>query len=101
MSNPDAFIEHLDTDADGRAFAEPYLTPDGTTVIPVAKGSRPLGVYVIRDGQASWLPAVDGNRIATIGVITGLLSAVLGCLAILRRPPWPDLSGHGLPGRHR
>jgi len=101
MELPGPSIDHLDVDEADRTFAEPYLTPDGTTVIPVSKGSRPLGVYVIRDGQASWLPAVDGNRIATIGVITGLLAAVLGCLAVLRRPPWPDLADHGLPGRHR
>jgi hypothetical protein len=25
-------------------------------------------------------------------VITGLLAAVIGSLAVLRRPPWPDIS---------
>ena len=48
---------------------------DGVTVIPaalVAKGrgrrgagvaERPAGVYVVRDGEVSWQPAVDVNRI--------------------------------------
>ena len=51
--------------------ATPYQTPDGTTVIPVTK---PTGVFVIREGAASWVPAVDKNRIALIGVLTGLLT---------------------------
>lgn len=70
----------------GRLYGEPYQTPDGTTVILVAK---PNGVFVIREGQASWVPAVDANRVALIGVLTGLLAAVIGSLAVLRQPPWP------------
>lgn len=75
--------------ADGRIYGEPYQTPDGTTVIPVA---RPRGVFVIRAGEASWVPAVDQNRIALIGVTTGLLAAVIGTLALLRQPPWPRIT---------
>ena len=70
-------------------YGEPYQTPDGTTVITVAK---PLGVFVIRGGEASWVPAVDKSRVAMIGVITGLLAAVLGSLAVLRQPPWPRIT---------
>ena len=73
----------------GRGYGEPYQTPDGTTVIVVTK---PLGVFAIRDGQASWTPAVDNSRIALIGVITGLLAAVIGTLAVLRQPPWPRIT---------
>jgi hypothetical protein len=73
----------------GRVYGEPYQTPDGTTVISVAK---PLGVFVIREGKASWVPADDGNRIALIGVLTGLLAAVIGSLAVLRQPPWPRIT---------
>jgi hypothetical protein len=47
-------------------------------VIPVAK---PLGVFVIRGGEASWVPAFDASRVALIGVLTGLLAAVIGSLA--------------------
>ncbi|WP_372665359.1 hypothetical protein [Amycolatopsis kentuckyensis] len=71
-------------------FGEPFETPDGTTVIPV---SRPVGVFAIRDGQAKWEPAVNANRVALLAVATGLIAATLGTLAVLRRPPWPDLTG--------
>jgi hypothetical protein len=44
--------------------------------------------------------AVDANRIALIGVITGLISAVLACVAMVRRPPWPDLSANSAAWQH-
>ena len=70
-------------------YGEPYQTPDGVTVIPVAK---PRGIFVIRGSEASWVPALDKNRIALIGAITGLLAAVLASLAVLRQPPWPRIT---------
>ena len=73
----------------GRFYGEPYQTPDGTTVIPV---SKPNGVFVIRGGEASWVPAVDANAIALIGVFTGFVAALLGSLAVLRQPPWPRMT---------
>jgi hypothetical protein len=80
----------------GRVYGEPYPTADGGTVITVAKvrggTATPLGVFVVHGGTARWVPAVDANRIALIGVVTGLLAAVIASLAVLRRPPWPDLS---------
>ncbi len=87
---PFDLLDRLPTDdAAGRVYGEPYQTPDGTTVIPVVK---PLGVFVVRNGEASWEPAMDVNRIALIGVITGLLAAVIGSLAVLRQPPWPRMT---------
>jgi hypothetical protein len=80
-----------------RAYGEPYQTPDGATVIPVAK---PLGVFVVRGGEASWVPAIDASRIALIGVLTGMLAAMIATLAVLRQPPWPRITitehHHGL-----
>ncbi len=80
----------------GGVYGEPYRTADGGTVITVAKvrggATTPMGVFVVHAGTARWVPAVDTNRIALIGVITGLISAVLASVAVLRRPPWPDLS---------
>ena len=70
-------------------FGEPYVTPDGVTVIPV---EGPVGVFVVRGDETQWVPAVDGNRIALIGVLTGLLAAVIGSLAVLRQPPWPRIT---------
>ncbi|GGN92763.1 hypothetical protein [Nocardia rhizosphaerihabitans] len=78
-------------------FGEPMETADGTTIITVARGSafgrsaRPVGVFVVHEGRAHWTPAVDSNRIAQLGEWIGLLTGVIATLAILRRPPWPDL----------
>lgn len=97
-----------------RVYGEPYVTPDGATVIPVARikqtrprrrgaapagdaaapydvAGEPLGVFVISGDQANWVPAVDNNRVALVGVATGFVAALIGTLAVLRRPPWPDL----------
>lgn len=82
----------------GRVFGDPYERPDGSTVIPVSRicgGSRPktvpLGVFVIHDGKASWTPAVDGSRLAMGGLLVGLTATVLSGIAMVRRPPWPDI----------
>jgi uncharacterized spore protein YtfJ len=72
-----------------RVYAEPY-EKDGLTVIPAAvvsggagggsgqddKGQeggggfgvsgRPAGAFVIKDGQVSWRPAVDPNRLVVM-----------------------------------
>ncbi len=92
-------LEDLPTNGTrGRVYGEPYRMADGGTVITVAKvrdgTSTPVGVFVVHGGTARWVAAVDGNRIALIGVITGLISAVIASLALLRRPPWPDLSAN-------
>lgn len=78
-----------------RVFGEPYDT-GGVTIIPVARvgrgrSMRPLGVYAVRGDRVTWHPAVDQNRVALIGVLTGFVAAALGTAAVLRRPPWPDL----------
>lgn len=89
--------------AGSTVFGEPHQTADGATVITAARvrvgaeGSSvtvaPLGVLVIRGDRARWVPTVNADRIALVGVLTGLLSAVIAALAVLRRPPWPDLRG--------
>ena len=68
-----------------RVFGDPY-EKDGLTVIPATddggtghdgKGQegegggfgvtgRPAGAFVINNGQVSWRPAVDANRIITV-----------------------------------
>jgi hypothetical protein len=84
-------IDSLDTDPDAlTVFGERYQTSDGATVIPV---SKPVGVFVIKDGKPVWSPAMDGTRIALMGVLVGLVSAILAGIAMVRRPPWPDLHG--------
>jgi uncharacterized spore protein YtfJ len=88
-----------------RVFGEP-VERDGVTLIPAvrirgkggghdrkaAKGAgggvggvrvsaRPAGVYVIRDGRVTWMPAVDVNRIVVgaqlVGVILGVVAIVV------------------------
>ena len=90
-------VDQLPTNGSrGRVYGEPHRTADGGTVITVAKvragTSTPVGVFVVHGGTARWVPAIDTNRIALIGAITGLISAVIASVAVLRRPPWPDLS---------
>jgi hypothetical protein len=88
-------IDSLETDPGAaRVFGEVYETADGTTVIPVTRGAaKPAGVFVVKDGKASWVPAVDAGRIAMMGILVGLVSAALAGVAMVRRPPWPDLHG--------
>lgn len=66
-------------------------------MIPVVKvrgdRAKPVGVFVIKDGKATWEPAVDAERIAMMGILVGLVSATLAGIAMVRRPPWPDLHG--------
>jgi hypothetical protein len=91
----------LDDDDATRVYGQPYHTPEGTTIVPVAKvGGGALGVFVVtKDGTSTWEPAVDATRIAMLGITVGLVSAFLAGLAMIRRPPWPDLRGEVSP-RH-
>jgi|SRR4051812_6734393 hypothetical protein len=91
-------VGSLESDPDAaRVFGEAYQTADGTTIIPVTAvhgaSPRAAGVFIAKDGNASWVPAVDAGRIAMMGVLVGLVSAALAGLAMVRRPPWPDLHG--------
>jgi hypothetical protein len=103
-------IGSLQADPDAaRVFGEVYQTADGTTVIQVttvrgaskpgaldgrsARSTVAAGVFVVKDGQASWVPAVDAGRIAILGVVVGLVATALAGAAMVRRPPWPDLRG--------
>lgn len=93
MNRQDAgdLLRRLEADPDAaRDFGQPYETTDGTTVVSVAK---PAGVFVIKNGRARWTPAVDTTRVAMLGILVGLASAVFAGIAMVRRPPWPDLYG--------
>jgi uncharacterized spore protein YtfJ len=81
-----------------RVFGEPIQT-DGATILPVAVirggggagrknaeqsgigfgvNARPAGVFVIRDGQAIWRPAIDVNRV----ILGGQLVAMAAIFAL-------------------
>lgn len=77
-----------------RVFADP-IERDGVTLVPAARistgggggdghdesgqggegggfgaGAKPVGAYVLKDGTARWVPAVDVNRLlAIVGVV--------------------------------
>ena len=91
-------IDGLESDREAsRMFGQPYETGDGATVISVTKvrngRAKPAGVFVIKDGRPIWSPAADGERIALMGILVGLVAATLAGVAMVRRPPWPDLHG--------
>ncbi|HET7521320.1 MAG TPA: spore germination protein GerW family protein [Candidatus Limnocylindria bacterium] len=39
--------------------------------------ARPVGAYVVRDGQVEWEPAVDASRIAMMGMLTGIVALLV------------------------
>lgn len=80
----------MDGRGDITVFGQQYETPDGATVIPV---SKPVGVFVVKDGKPVWSPATDDTRIALMGILVGLVATLLAGIAMVRRPPWPDLHG--------
>lgn len=108
MEAQDVIAQARDTLTVKRVFGEPY-EKDGITVVPVArvqggagggggegpegqgKGSgsgfgmnaRPVGAFLIRDGELSWRPAVDVNRIV-LGAQAVAIVALLTVRAIVR-----------------
>jgi uncharacterized spore protein YtfJ len=87
-----------------RVYGEP-IEQEGLTVIPAAAvrgggggggdsdgnggggfgvAARPVGAYVIRDGEVVWRPAVDVNRLALGGQLVAAL-ALLVAWAVGRR----------------
>ena len=92
-----------DTMTVSRVFGESYKV-DGAAIVPVAtvrggggggggEGTgtgaglgfgvivRPLGVYIVKDGEVSWQPAIDVLRV----VVGGQLLALAAILALRRR----------------
>jgi uncharacterized spore protein YtfJ len=81
-----------------RVYGDPVET-EGVTIVPAAtvRGgaggggddegnggggfgvhARPVGAWVLRDGEATWKPAVDVNRIALFAFLIGLAFALRG-----------------------
>jgi hypothetical protein len=96
---PAELVEHLGRD---QVFG-PAVVQGDTTLVPVArvragagrrpgKGggvgvvARPLGAFrVSADGQVSWHPAVDVNRIVAGGQLALVAIVALGVLGLRRR----------------
>jgi uncharacterized spore protein YtfJ len=99
MANVDELLEGArDAITVKRVYGDP-IEQDGLTVVPAATvrgggggggdadhnggggfglAARPVGAWVIRNGEATWKPAVDVNRVA-------LFAFLLGLLFVLRR----------------
>jgi uncharacterized spore protein YtfJ len=93
-----------------RVYGEPYQE-NGVTVIPAASvmgggggggdttgnggvgfgvRARPAGAWVIKDGEATWRPALDLNRTILVGQLVGIvgllvLRSIVKSLAIRNR----------------
>jgi hypothetical protein len=109
MKLRDALDSIVPNPSAAQVYGQPYETMDGVTVLPVAKvrgrtgpaaddaesrlAAKPVGLFVIKDGEATWVPAIDSTRIALMGELIGLVAATFATLAMVRRPPWPDLHG--------
>jgi uncharacterized spore protein YtfJ len=90
-----------------RVFGEPYER-DGTTVIPAAAvrggagggggqdpegvggsgsgfglSARPVGAFILREGEVTWRPAYDATRVALVGEIV-VLVVVLSLRGMVR-----------------
>lgn len=99
-----ALDQTLDAMAIRHVFGEP-IDRDGVTYLPAAKvrgggggggdtegnggagfgvASKPAGVFVIRDGDAEWRPAIDVNRIVIGGQLVAII-ALLVLRSVLRR----------------
>ncbi len=85
-----------------RVFGEPYEN-NGATIFPVAKvsggagggggqgpsgegegsgggfgmGARPVGVFVVRDGDVTWRPALDVNRVVLGGQVVAIVALLV------------------------
>jgi uncharacterized spore protein YtfJ len=79
-----------------RVYGDP-IESEGVTIVPAAKvggggggggdsehnggggfglGARPVGAYVIKNGEVKWQPAVDVNRIVALAFMLGLIFAL-------------------------
>jgi hypothetical protein len=89
------------TRADRQVYGDPVVTANGDTVVPVSRHGlfgtvRPVGVFLVHDGAVTWSAATDTTRVLLLAEVIGLATAVIGTLAVLRRPPWPELTPPGL-----
>lgn len=86
-----------------RVYGDP-IEREGLTIVPTARvrgggggggdaennggggfglTARPVGVYVMKGGELTWEPAVDVNRIASMGIIAGIV-ALLALRSIVK-----------------
>ena len=76
-------------------YSEPLRIDDSTTVVLVSRQTRsggtvPLGALTTHDGATEWTATPEPDRLALAGIAVGFVAATLACVAMVRRPPWPD-----------
>jgi uncharacterized spore protein YtfJ len=80
-----------------RVYGDP-IERDGVTIIPAADvrgggggggdannnggggfgvSARPVGVYIVRDGDVRWEPAFDQSRVALMGTFTAIIGLLV------------------------
>jgi hypothetical protein len=78
-----------------RSFSTPYER-EGVTLLTATRSrtgrdgtvtTRPMGAYVVRDGDVRWRPALDATRLLTTAEV--VVGAVLVAHRLARRPSTP------------
>jgi uncharacterized spore protein YtfJ len=80
-----------------RVYGDP-IEREGLTIVPTARvrgggggggdaennggggfgiTAGPVGVYVMKGGDVAWEPAVDVNRISTLGILAGIVALLV------------------------
>lgn len=80
-----------------RVYGDP-IEREGLTIVPVGRVSgggggggdaennggggfglaaQPVGVYVVKDGEVAWEPAVDVSRISMMGILAGIVALLV------------------------
>ncbi len=80
-----------------RVYGDP-IEREGLTIVPAARvrgggggggdaennggggfglTASPVGVYVVKDGDVAWEPAVDVNRISALGILAGIVALLV------------------------
>ena len=80
-----------------RVYGDP-IERDGLTIVPTAdvRGggggggdaennggggfglqARPVGIYIVKNGEVNWEPAVDVNRISIMGIVAGIVALLV------------------------
>ncbi|MBO0856252.1 MAG: hypothetical protein J2P18_21075 [Nocardia sp.] len=85
---------------DSAVYGTPYRTSEGVTVIPVTRPAgrlrpaRAVGIFTVEKGGTGWHAATDDTAVALAGILVGLVATILSLVAVIKRPPWPDLRIH-------
>ena len=80
-----------------RVYGDP-IEREGITIVPTARVSgggggggdaennggggfglaaQPVGIYVVKNGEVNWEPAVDVNRISIMGIVAGIVALLV------------------------